>query len=440
MSISNTLEKIESAKFVILGNVDSGKSSFIGVMKHGILDDGNGFARSFIVKLKHEIDTGRTSSHAFHYLIKNNEITTLVDLCGHEKYLKTTIFGVMGLFCDYAIIMIGANMGISKMTLEHLALIISNRIPFIIIITKIDICPNNILTNLKKDLEKIIKRNKKKIIYFEKNEEQIDNSYLKHSHQLIIDTLQNRGTLIIPVIMTSNKTGYNINFIREFIMAIHSTSYLEKMNKNTLNNDLNDIDHPLIMYIDSIYNVPGIGIVLSGVVKYGHVSIGDKVYLGPINNIYIPISVKSIHNCISENISKLEKNESGSIAIRLHNKNKNIPFKRIFHKGQIVTSNIEFANRNTFSMYNCDIAVFNHPTTIRNGYQPIIYCKTIRQTCKFIIDDNKILRSNSKENINIKFIRHSEFILPNTIFMFTDGKTKGIGRINYGILTDDISK
>lgn len=143
-------EKIESSKYVVLGNVDSGKSSFIAVMEKNVLDDGNGSARSLITNIKHEQESGRTSTHTSHYIVENNEITILIDLCGHEKYLKTTMFGVMGLFGDYGIMMIGANMGIGGMAIEHFSILIANKLPFIIIVTKIDICPPNILLNTKK--------------------------------------------------------------------------------------------------------------------------------------------------------------------------------------------------------------------------------------------------------------------------------------------------
>jgi GTPase len=42
----------------------------------------------------------------------SKKIVTIVDLCGHEKYLKTTMFGLTGLVPDYAMIVIGLNMGI----------------------------------------------------------------------------------------------------------------------------------------------------------------------------------------------------------------------------------------------------------------------------------------------------------------------------------------
>ena len=41
---------------------------------------------------------------------------TLIDLCGHEKYLKTTLFGLTGLMPDYCILVVGSNMGVQVMT------------------------------------------------------------------------------------------------------------------------------------------------------------------------------------------------------------------------------------------------------------------------------------------------------------------------------------
>ena len=423
--------KVESAKYVMLGNVDASKTSSIGVLVKNVLDDGNGYARSLITKLKHEQDSGRTSSHSPHYIVKNNEITTLIDLCGHEKYLKTTMFGVTGLFADYGIIMIGANMGITAMTIEHFALLISNKIPFITVISKIDICPANILAATKKDLERIAKRNKKEIIYFDDDEPEINGSYIKPGHQTIIEEFQNRKINIMPVILISNKTGHNVNFFRELLTSIKSQSYLEKKGLIQSINKPLTINYPTVMYIDSTFSVTGIGIVLSGTVKYGSLSLGQKVFVGPVNNTFIGITIKTLHNCVSENVQTIMENETGSIGIRLDAKGS---FTReMFSKGQIVTTDAQFGLKNTCYSFQCDVAVFNHPTTIRNGYQTVIHCGTIRQAAKFKIKDDQVLRTNSKENINVKFVSRPEFILPGTLFLFRDGRTKGIDRINSGI-------
>ncbi|BCS83447.1 putative GTP-binding translation elongation/initiation factor [Cotonvirus japonicus] len=438
-SIIKKIDRIESSKYVVLGNVDAGKSSFVGVMEKNILDDGNGYARSLVAKTKHERETGRTSTQTPHYLINNGEITTLIDLCGHEKYLKTTMYGI-GLFPDYGIVVIAGNTNLDQrsVTMEHLTLLIANRLPFIIIVTKIDICPENVIVDLKKKLDCIANRSKekKKVLYFEEEEQEIDGSYLKESHKILIDAFQNRKTFIMPVIMVSNKTGHNINFVRELITSIKSKSYLERkglikpvINKKTEN-------YPTIMYIDSTFSVPGIGIVLSGTVKYGNIKLGQKMFLGPINHTYLKITVKSIHNCISENVDIIERNESGSIGIRLESKGSYS--KEMFAKGQIVTSDFDFAMKNTCYTINCKISIFNNPSTILEGYQSIIHSKTVRQPARFKVNDGQVLRSNSVTELDIKFISRPEFVLPGTLFMFRDGRTKGMGLINNGIpFTED---
>lgn len=45
-----------------MGNVDAGKSTLLGVLTHGELDNGRGFARQKLFRHKHEMESGRTSS------------------------------------------------------------------------------------------------------------------------------------------------------------------------------------------------------------------------------------------------------------------------------------------------------------------------------------------------------------------------------------------
>ena len=77
---------------ITAGSVDSGKSSYLGVITHGELDDGSGSARAKVAKHPHEVSLGKTSDISVNYLrINENKELVLVDVCGHEKYLKTTI-------------------------------------------------------------------------------------------------------------------------------------------------------------------------------------------------------------------------------------------------------------------------------------------------------------------------------------------------------------
>ena len=55
-------------RVAVIGNVDSGKSTLVGVLTRAMLDDGRGLARSKVFVHGHEEATGRTSSIGQHNL------------------------------------------------------------------------------------------------------------------------------------------------------------------------------------------------------------------------------------------------------------------------------------------------------------------------------------------------------------------------------------
>lgn len=61
-------EELRTLRVAFVGNVDSGKSSLIGTLIKGELDDGRGAARKAVFRHKHEQESGRTSSVATAYL------------------------------------------------------------------------------------------------------------------------------------------------------------------------------------------------------------------------------------------------------------------------------------------------------------------------------------------------------------------------------------
>lgn len=54
-------------------------------------------------------------------------------------------------------LMIGANAGIVGMTKEHLGLALALNVPVFVVVTKIDMCPSNVLQDTLKLLQKILK-------------------------------------------------------------------------------------------------------------------------------------------------------------------------------------------------------------------------------------------------------------------------------------------
>ena len=115
-SLTETLSS-RNLRVAVVGNVDAGKSTLIGTLTSSLLDDGRGSSRTFVMKHRHEIESGRTSTATTHLMgfrssgeaiagrdaLRTNRrksedevakesfrLVTLMDLAGHEKYLKTT--------------------------------------------------------------------------------------------------------------------------------------------------------------------------------------------------------------------------------------------------------------------------------------------------------------------------------------------------------------
>lgn len=89
-------------------------------------------------------------------MTNSQKLVTFLDLCGHEKYLKTTMFGLVGLMPDYSMIVVGANMGVSRMTREHLGISLALGIPVFIVVTKVDISPKQVYDETITTLTKIM--------------------------------------------------------------------------------------------------------------------------------------------------------------------------------------------------------------------------------------------------------------------------------------------
>ena len=63
-SLNSTMQVRDESdvRVAVIGNVDSGKSTLVGVLTKGIMDDGRGFARTKVFNFSHEASNGRTSS------------------------------------------------------------------------------------------------------------------------------------------------------------------------------------------------------------------------------------------------------------------------------------------------------------------------------------------------------------------------------------------
>ena len=416
----NTKDYIE-IKIGVAGNVDSGKSSTIGVLAKGILDDGRGKARSHVFNYKHEIDTGRTSSIGHQKMmfnkfgdvinIKNDKQSDecskniyFYDLAGHEKYLRTTIYGLTSLYPDYCLIMIGANMGLNHMTREHIGLCINLKIPFIILVTKIDIVPSNVLDETMAKISNICKNRIKKIPYVIK------------SVSDVINVIKNiKSDSIIPIIQISNVTNYNLDLVKTLLNLL------------PIRNDYNqNINKSVEFMIDNTYSVTGHSTIVSGMVKSGTVKVNDNLLIGPFfDSSYRQVKIRSIHM----NYKNINEAKAGIfVCISL----KNIT-RREIKKGMLLISDDSL--KLAVKKFIAEIQILHSPTTIKDGYQPFIHVNHVRQAAKMTeikkinSKDDNILRSGDKANVKLEFIIKPEYVKVGMKLIFREGKVKAVGKI-----------
>ena len=281
-------QKYVDLRMGVAGNVDSGKSTLTGVLTKGILDNGRGSARLKVFNFKHEITSGRTSSIGQQIMgfddkgnsvadvitIKNPEwedivksstkIITFFDLAGHESYLKTTIHGIASNRPDYCLIMVGANIGSNKgakmdMTIEHVKLCLHMKIPFIIVMTKIDLAPPNVMKETLNYIKSIIKKKVRKVPLLVKSEEDL---------AVCVDQVAS-GTLV-PIFKISNVKGTGLEMFKHFLNRVPVRKTFRKASKRSVR-----------MQIQDIYTVEGVGTVVGGMIVSGKIAVGDTLKIGP---------------------------------------------------------------------------------------------------------------------------------------------------------------
>ena len=429
----NTTEYID-VKVAVAGSVDSGKTSFLGVLTSGKKDNGRGSARLGVFNYPHEIQTGRTSSvgHqivgydndgknvSYHNdrmlswpeIVKNSsKIISFYDLAGHEKYLKTTIFGLSASCPDLCIIMVAANRGVLRMTREHIFLCLTLGIPFCIIVTKIDMVQTNdkILDETMTSINKILKNpGVRKVPLKIKSEDDVIRAAI-HLHT----------NTIVPIFTVSNTTLEGMDFMNKF---------LHLAPKKPFENSVDDVE----MHIDLAWTVPSVGTVLGGHIKSGHIKIGDKLWFGPNNNNYTQVTVKSIH-CKKVAVQEVDCGRYACLGLRGIT-------KQDFRKGNVIVSK---KNQQILcERVKAEVEVLQaHSTTIKEGYQPIMHALTVRTSCLIekienkvssrndLTDEDKVLRAKDKATITLKLHMGKKYIKPNTNILLCEGRTKVIGRI-----------
>ncbi|XP_076121871.1 GTP-binding protein 1 [Alosa pseudoharengus] len=409
-------------RVAVVGNVDAGKSTLLGVLTHGELDNGRGFARQKLFRHKHEMESGRTSSVGNDILgfdqegevvnkpdshggsldwtkicEKSSKVITFIDLAGHEKYLKTTVFGMTGHLPDFCMLMVGSNAGIVGMTKEHLGLALALNVPVFVVVTKIDMCPANILQETLKLLQRLLKSpGCRKIPVLVQNKDDV-----------IVTASNFSSERMCPIFQISNVTGENMDLLKMFLNLLSSRASFKD-------------DEPAEFQIDDTYSVPGVGTVVSGTTLRGLIRLNDTMLLGPDPlGSFLPIAVKSIHRKRMP-VKEVRGGQTASFALKKIKRSS-------IRKGMVMVS--PKLNPQASWEFEAEILVLHHPTTISPRYQAMVHCGSIRQTATILSMNKDCLRTGDKASVHFRFIKTPEYLHTDQRLVFREGRTKAVGTI-----------
>ncbi|XP_028395148.1 GTP-binding protein 1-like [Dendronephthya gigantea] len=419
--------KVEDEDFIevrvaVVGNVDAGKSTLLGVLTHGELDNGRGFARQKLFRHKHEMESGRTSSVGNDILgfdsqgkvinksevhgsnvdwqricRESSKVITFIDLAGHEKYLKTTIFGMTGHAPDFAMLMIGANAGIIGMTKEHLGLALALNVPVFVVVTKIDMCPPNVLQDTLKLLSRVLKSPGCRKIPMT----------IQNTDDVVVSATNFVSERVCPIFQVSNVSGENLDLLKMFLNLLSSGgNYSES--------------EPAEFQVDETYSVPGVGTVISGTCLQGIIRLNDVLLLGPDSlGQFAPVTIKGIHRKRMP-VREVRGGQTCSFALKKIKRNQ-------IRKGMFLVD--ERLKPTACWEFEGEILVLHHPTTISPKYQAMVHCGSIRQTATILNMNKEHLRTGDKALVHFQFIKQPEFLKPGTRMVFREGRTKAVGTI-----------
>jgi len=410
-------------RVAVVGNVDAGKSTLLGVLTHNCLDNGRGAARQKLFRHKHEIESGRTSSVGNEILgfdsdgkvvntpshgstldwtdicNKSSKVLTFVDLAGHEKYLKTTVFGLTGHLPDFCLIVVGSNAGFIGMAKEHLGLALALNLPVMCVVTKIDMCPPNVLKETLSVLGKLLKSSGVKKI-----------PLLVQEHKHAVIAAQNFcSERVAPIFKVSSVTGDGLENLKVFFNLLQPRIPTGKKTDKAE------------FSVDDVFSVPGVGTVASGTLLSGIVKAGQTLQMGPDSNgKFENVVIKSIHRKRMP-VTEVCAGQAAAFALKKVK-------RKDLRKGTVLLGT-DLESPKAVWEFKGEVVILHHPTTIMTNYQAMVHVGAVRQTAQITEMSTEALRTGDKAICHFRFVKNPEWLVPERRFVFREGRTKAVGTV-----------
>ncbi|CAH0731216.1 unnamed protein product, partial [Brenthis ino] len=313
--LADTQQSVE-LRVAVMGANEAGKSTLIGVLTQGELDNGRGSARLNMFRHLHEVKSGRTSSLSHEILgfdaqgnvvnygcselmtaerigERSAKLVSFLDLAGHSKYQRTTLHGLTGYSPHYAMLVISATAGITKITEEHIGLLLALDMPFFAVINKCEL--NNNVGNIVARLAQLLEPASKKPLLI--TDENLARNCVV-PQKSILDTIDTGNMAeeekeeeapwsLVPVFPVSSVRGAGLAALHAYLLALRPPPAATAPRP----------DETCEFQIDEIFHVgDSTGPVVGGLLARGQLYEGDNLIIGPLDTgEFVEISVKTIY-------------------------------------------------------------------------------------------------------------------------------------------------
>ncbi|MEZ3145081.1 GTPBP1 family GTP-binding protein [Halobaculum sp. MBLA0143] len=396
------------------GHVDHGKSTLVGSLVTGQADDGEGGTRSFLDVQPHEMERGLSADLSYavygfdddgpvrmdnphrksdraRVVREADRLVSFVDTVGHEPWLRTTIRGLVGQKLDYGLLTVAADDGPTKTTREHLGILLATDLPTVVAVTKVDAVDADRIEAVEREVERMLR--------------DVGKTPLRVDRHGVATAVEEIGDGVVPVLRTSAVTERGLGELDRLFEALPKRS--------------NDADGRFRMYIDRTYDVKGVGAVASGTIRSGEVEAGDELLVGPMpDGRFREVEVRSIEM----HYHRVEAARAGRIVgIAL----KGIDESEINRGMALVPRDTDPTPVREFE---AEVVVLNHPTSIRDGYEPVVHLETVSEAVVFHPDGGQLLPGDSGD-ATVEFKFHPYLVEEGQRFVFREGQSKGVGTV-----------
>ncbi|RFU71901.1 hypothetical protein TARUN_10359 [Trichoderma arundinaceum] len=326
-------------RVTLTGPIASGKSSLLGTLSTGTLDNGRGKSRLSLLKHRHEMASGMTSSIAqeligykdklifsfshrnieswldIHDYSNNGRLVFMSDSGGHPRYRHTVFRGLMNWAPHWMILCIAADdaemasrthdmtapaldSGDTDLVKAHLDLSLKLDVPLAIVITKLDLASK---LSLQKTMTKILAaiRDADRIPKLLQPDQQ-PRDQLSEIPQAdwdkvngLVENMTGHGDLLkhVPIVFTSVLKGVGIGLVHALLASLPLPP--APMPYGSTGSGMQPEQPRNLFHIDDTFSLPRAfddssanldGVIVSGHVRLGNFSVGQTIVVGPFSS------------------------------------------------------------------------------------------------------------------------------------------------------------